>query len=1047
MNHRHLIGILLGVAQTLAFVCASGAQDSVRAVDTYNAASGMLARGLDDLAADEYERFLQAFPGHELGDQARYGLGVAHSRLGRHAEAIDALEPLLSRDRFQFVVEATVLTARSMLALDRADEAARVLSRVLRRHGEHSLSGQAGALRVEAFYRAREYDDAIDAFEEHESLLSGSAAERAGYFAALSEYSRGELRSAVMRFGRLESGNSSIAASSRLMLARTLQQLGDLDAARAAYRSAIGREGNEQAVDARLGLAQVLIDLQRLDEAKSELDAIRSDQLSEDARWLVDLEQGRLAVLRGDARQSGASRALARIASQGPESIRDNASYWLARAQAADGQHDEASLTLVRALNDYPESALRHEMMYQLGLALGSDNKHQEACQVLSELARECQGELLAGEALLAAASIAQRAGDLALAERLSQQASGDLTGEAAIDAAFLGAEAAYQRGDYSASARAFSRLLSELPNDHERAHTVRYRLGLSQKQLGQDDDSRRTLEALFANGVTDERFRPGLLALGDLAFAAQDWDEAVRWLEMYVKLGAEAPSWDSAALRLGLAHSNAGNRRSAQVAFERLTNEQPGSAQVPRAWYEIGMIAVSLDEPSRAAEAFEAATRAADSEIAHHAFQQLGVLASKRGDHGYAAACFENAAQLAPAGESARSVLNEARAYLAAQAYSKAADALIRLEPGSLDRDIAAERSGLLTLAYARQGQHDQAVASSEPIAQRQELLDSLDASTASSVLYERGRSLRSLKRDGDAERAFALLCERFPASALIPSAMLERSAIAAAGERYDEAAEFCNQILRKSDGLSGQIREQATYRLGVCARALGDDQAAARVLIDLARRTPPDALSASAALIAGESFAKSGNLGRAIEMLEIAVETGDDATVSVALLRLGEAQIGLQYWPRAEETYSRFLSAYSSDPRAYLALFGRAWSLENQSRHDAAIKGYREVIAGHDGETAARAQFQIGECLYAQKKYEDAVRELLRVDLVYAYPQWSAGALFEAGRCFEELDRPADARAQFEQVIERFGDTQWAELAQRRLSRSNQSSMQQGG
>ena len=185
---------------------------------------------------------------------------------------------------------------------------------------------------------------------------------------------------------------------------------------------------------------------------------------------------------------------------------------------------------------------------------------------------------------------------------------------------------------------------------------------------------------------------------------------------------------------------------------------------------------------------------------------------------------------------------------------------------------------------------------------------------------------------------------------------------------------------------------------------------------------------------------------MSKAAEMLEIAESSRIEEVVPVAMLRLGEANVSLQRWLAAEDVYSRFVKRYSSDPRAYLAVFGRAWSLENQGRHDAAIEGYRAVIAQHDGETAARAQFQIGECLYAQKKYEEAVRELLRVDLVYAYPQWSAGALYEAGRCFEELDREADALAQFEQVVDRFGDTQWAELAQRRLGRYQQSAQQIG-
>ncbi len=88
------------------------------------------------------------------------------------------------------------------------------------------------------------------------------------------------------------------------------------------------------------------------------------------------------------------------------------------------------------------------------------------------------------------------------------------------------------------------------------------------------------------------------------------------------------------------------------------------------------------------------------------------------------------------------------------------------------------------------------------------------------------------------------------------------------------------------------------------------------------------------------------------------------------------------------------------------------------------------------HQGPTAARAQFQIGQCLFARQRYKDAVRELLKVDILYAYPQWSAAALYEAGRCFEKLSQTAEARQQFKTVIDKYGDTRWAALASKRMA-----------
>ena len=80
--------------------------------------------------------------------------------------------------------------------------------------------------------------------------------------------------------------------------------------------------------------------------------------------------------------------------------------------------------------------------------------------------------------------------------------------------------------------------------------------------------------------------------------------------------------------------------------------------------------------------------------------------------------------------------------------------------------------------------------------------------------------------------------------------------------------------------------------------------------------------------------------------------------------------------------------------------SLFGAAWAIENQGRPADAIERYRRVAEGHDGETAARAQFQIGESLFAQKKYDDAVREFQSRERRYGGVEGADGARPAEGR-----------------------------------------------
>ena len=149
------------------------------------------------------------------------------------------------------------------------------------------------------------------------------------------------------------------------------------------------------------------------------------------------------------------------------------------------------------------------------------------------------------------------------------------------------------------------------------------------------------------------------------------------------------------------------------------------------------------------------------------------------------------------------------------------------------------------------------------------------------------------------------------------------------------------------------------------------------------------------------------------------------------------------MQRWAKSETVFGDYLRRFADGEHWYQAQFGIGWARENQKRFPEAVRAYRKVVNGHQGPSAARAQFQIGECLFAQSKFDEAVRELIKVDILYPYPDWSAAALFEAGRCFEKLNKTAEAIDHFRQVDKRFNETRWATMASQRLSELSRTSL----
>jgi TolA-binding protein len=115
---------------------------------------------------------------------------------------------------------------------------------------------------------------------------------------------------------------------------------------------------------------------------------------------------------------------------------------------------------------------------------------------------------------------------------------------------------------------------------------------------------------------------------------------------------------------------------------------------------------------------------------------------------------------------------------------------------------------------------------------------------------------------------------------------------------------------------------------------------------------------------------------------------------------------------------------------------MYEKGWALQNLGRDDDALATYEQVIAKTDRESAARAQFMIGEIQFASKKYREAIVSFFKVIAAYGYPKWQADASYEAGRCFEELGYKQKAIEQYEELIKSFPKSDRVEAAQTRLA-----------
>jgi len=221
-----------------------------------------------------------------------------------------------------------------------------------------------------------------------------------------------------------------------------------------------------------------------------------------------------------------------------------------------------------------------------------------------------------------------------------------------------------------------------------------------------------------------------------------------------------------------------------------------------------------------------------------------------------------------------------------------------------------------------------------------------------------------------------------------------------------WKDVREIAERLLSESP--EGKFREAAIYRQGEAALNLGDHPQAEqnmRKLLEIKDRPDVEQQSwyVQVPLVLGESLLAQGN--RAEEIKEVVEGWRSSHPDS-------ESQAGL------DEIEGRSLVKQAKFPEAREA-FTRA--VENP-------KAART-------ETAARSQFLIAETFLAEKSYEQAEREYIKVETLYDFPVWQARAVYQSATCQEELKMTDAAIKSYELLLSKWPQSEQASQASQRL------------
>ena len=106
-------------------------------------------------------------------------------------------------------------------------------------------------------------------------------------------------------------------------------------------------------------------------------------------------------------------------------------------------------------------------------------------------------------------------------------------------------------------------------------------------------------------------------------------------------------------------------------------------------------------------------------------------------------------------------------------------------------------------------------------------------------------------------------------------------------------------------------------------------------------------------------------------------------------------------------------------------------------QGRYALALQEFRDFASHFPTHGLAdNAQYGIGECFFAQAKFDTAAVEYARVDKNWPEGDKVPAALYKLALCQEKLDQKSESRKTLEALVKRFPLSGEAQLARDRLS-----------
>jgi TolA-binding protein len=1063
-----LIGPSVNVAQEQPQ--SGGSADPASAVENESSPDALLAyqdaanfqnNGAFELAVDAWREFLKVHGEDPKAIDARFNLGVCYQQLKQYEQAARYLAEVVRSDADFDRREEAHLNLGWALYSDglqqkpkRFAEASAVFTELVKKYPKSKFRDQAFFFQGESYYMQGKKDEAI-----------------AAYQSVIDNYPDSELRSDAMyalgvtneelgRFAEAGSvydafltafGNSPLANEVKMRKAETVLRSGDFAEAERQFAAVAAVEGFSSADHARFRQAFCIAQQERFKEA-GELFA----RLVQDFPQSQYIDQATMAAGRSYFRANEidpAAHWFERVL-QGGSPFVPEAAHWRARLYL-DQKDPQSALEIVRKhragaeQNPFYVNLLMDEAdaMYEIA------SEREQAVKNYTQIASDHPQHVLGAQALYNAAfgalELKRPEEGLSLAKAFLKRYPEH---RLLADVKQVAAECELQLGNNESAEKLFADVVSATSPSESTGALIRQALAMYMEKKFQpaiDLLRERKAQIKLPDEMAEAMYVKGISHLG-----LNQFEEAESALIEAIKIKPDFAQADEALLNLSKAQRKLNRIDEAIATAERIVSEHPESRLRDRAHFRIAEYRYAQRDYAGAAESYSQVIGLGGArELVPYALYGRGWSEINLGKREAAEADFSQL--LKDYGD--HRLAAQAR-YARAMCYHQMgrwetalADLDSFLKEESLTDQERADALYLRGLCQIGLKKPDAAATTLRSILNDHPRFNAVDK-----VLYELAWVYRSLKRDSDALATFKRLADDYPASELAAEAFYHLAEEDYGEKRFDLALKHYEQALERV-GENAELGEKVLYKVGWAQFQSKAYDLAIQAFDTQVGRYPDRGLRNDAAFMKAECLFKLAKYAQAWETFQSVKDKSfsDDQIEALVLLHGGQVAGQLKRWEDSIRWLAELTEKHPSSPYVPAALYEQGWAYQNIGRLPEALKLYTTVTEGSRGELGARARFMMGEILYAQRQYENALREFQKVMYGYgaekAAPEikrWQAKAGFEAGQCAgvlasQQKDQSArsryidDARKFFEYVRTRHPQTKEATAADEQLKK----------